>query len=1079
MMKIVDRYILGQLVVGFTLILVSLTILIWLTQSLKMIDMIVTKGVSVSVFLEMTLLVLPNFLQILMPLALFAVTLFTFIRMQSDKELMVLKAVGMSARQLMRPVLMMAAVLTLAGYCLSFFVIPWATGQIREMRWKIQNNLSQVLLQEGQFNSFGKGKMVYIRERLPEGGVKGILAYEIKNGKKTTLVADTGNLFQTSEGLDILFGRGVRQEFDTKTKQYSVLKFDKYTMSFSDQGRKAGTRTKDAREMGVWHLLTLPKDKAPTEPMWRKYKVEAFKRLTMPLYNFVFALLALSAVLLGTYSRRGHSGRINFVVGCALLVQTLELAFDNMAGKNLWFLILAVGNILIPVFIVRRLFHQELDKKSHKKGLAAVLIILFMAGSAQAMMHVDTRSLKKDQPVDFESDTLTFNQKTGEAVASGNVVLKQNGSTIQTEKIVYDKNQNIVHVLENAYLTLADGTRVQTDQIHLFPNDSEMITGPADVNLIDGTYLATDRIIRRDKGQETVFKNASYTPCAICEGKSPLWRLSANTIEEDEPAQTLRFWNMFFKVKDVPLVWFPYFQMPDPSVKRKTGFLIPSFGSNSEMKSHIALPFFVNFSENQNLTLTPKISATHDPLALLKYQGLFTKGAVNANASLTRDDNGTNQGHIKADFEYDFNEEWRFSGQYFRTTSDTYFRRYKIEGISDVDSFLTSRLGGEYYGTRLQANAEILSFQSLYEDVSATSIPVVLPLAHLEYTTAPLTESGLVAFSSADTALINNRDHFKSNRLSLTQGVKLPYTSSFGMTALMEASVRMDGYAIDTGTYDIANKARNDSYFAGRVFPQAVLTLGYPLARSGKWTTQILEPIAQIIVGPNGSNPDKIPNADSTVFDFSDTNLFSTNRFAGYDRVESGSRVNYGVQWSVYGRQKNRSFQALFGQTYVLRDENELQDVMGYQNHQSNYVGRIRLTHEWATLTYRFRLDQRDFRIKKNDLNFEAGAQPLRLGINYLFQDAYRLGQQSFSEKKEVTFYGRSQLTKNFSAEARYRYNLIRDEKGPLESEALLRYDNECTTFEIGVSKSFTQDRNYHGDTSVNFRLYLKTLGGK
>ena len=1078
-MKIVDRYILRQLVVGFTLILVSLTILIWLTQSLKMIDMIVTKGVSVGVFLEMTLLVLPNFLQILMPLALFAVTLFTFIRMQSDKELMVLKAVGMSGKQLMRPVLMMACVLTLAGYVLSFLVIPWSTGAIRELRWKIQNNLSQILLQEAQFNSFGKGKMVYVRERLPEGSVKGILAYEIKNGKKTTLVADSGSLFQTSEGLDILFGRGVRQEFDTKTKQYSVLKFDKYTMSFSDQGRKAGTRTKDAREMGVWHLLMLPKDKAPTEVLWRKYKVEAFKRLTMPLYNFVFALLALSAVLLGTYSRRGHSGRINFVVGCALLVQTLELAFDNMAGKNLWFLILAVGNIVVPVLVVQKLFKRDQGKKFIKKGLAIFLIMLFLAHSATAMMHVDTRSLKKNQPVDFESDALTFNQKTGEAVALGNVVLKQNGSIIQTEKIIYDKNQNIVHVPDSAYLTLSDGTKAKTEQIHVFPNDSEMITGSAEVDLIDGTHLATDTIIRRDFGQETIFKNASYTPCDICEGKSPLWRLSAHTIEEDEPEQTLRFWNMFFKVKDVPVAWFPYFQMPDPSVKRKTGFLLPSFGSNSEMKSHISLPFFVNLAENQNLTLTPKISATHDPLGLLKYQGLFTEASLNTNASLTRDDDGTKQGHIKADFEYNPNDSWRFTGQYFRTTSDTYFRRYKIEGITNTDSFLTSHFGGEYYGTRMQANAEILNFQSLYEDVSPASVPVVLPVAHLDYTSAPLTENGLVAFSSVDTALINNREHFKSNRLSLTQGVSLPYVSSFGMTALMEGKIRADGYSIDTGEYDIASKAQNESYFAGRIFPQAVLTLGYPLARAGEWTTQIIEPIAQIIVGPNGANPDKIPNADSSVFDFSDTNLFSTNRFAGYDRVESGSRVNYGLQWSVYGREKNRSFQALFGQTYVLRDENELQDVMGYENHQSNYVGRVRLTHEWASLTYRFRLDQKDGRIKKNDLTFEVGSNPLRLGVNYLFQDAYRLGQQTFSEKKEVTFYGRSKLTKNFSAEARYRYNLLRDQKGPLESEALLRYDNECTTFEIGVSKSFTQDRNYRGDTSVNFRLYLKTLGGK
>lgn len=1078
-MKIVDKYILRQLVVGFTLILVSLTILIWLTQSLKMIDMIVTKGVSVWIFLKMTFLVMPYFLQILMPLALFAVTLFTFIRMQSDKELMVLKAVGMSAKQMMRPVLMVAGVLTCLGYILSFFVIPWSIGEIREMKWKIQHNLSHVLLQEGQFNSFGKGKMVYVRERLPDGGVKGVLAYEIKDGKKTVLVADSGNLFQTSEGLDILFGKGVRQEFDPKTKNYSILKFDKYTMSFSDQGRKAGTRTKDPREEGIWYLLNLPKDKAKNIPTWRKYKVEAFERLAMPLYNFVFALLALSAVLLGTYSRQGNSGRINFIVGAALLVQTLELFFYKMTSRNLWYSILIIINIIVPVCIVLFLFKREQAKKFIKKGLSVWMIVLLLAGTAHAVPKIDTNTIQKDKPVDFESDHLSFNQKTGEAIASGNVILKQNGSTVQTEKIVYDKDQNIVHIPQNAYLTLADGTKAKTNQIHVFPNEQELITGEAVVDFTDGTHVETDKIIRKDLGSETVFKNASYTPCDICEGKSPLWRLSANTIEEDEPNQTLRFWNMFFKVKDVPVAWFPYFQIPDPSVKRKTGFLIPGIGSNSEMKSHVSLPFFVNFAENQNLTITPKISATHDPLGLLKYEGLFTETKVDMDASLTRDDDGTNQGHIKAGFDYNPSDEWRFSGQYFRTTSDTYFRRYKIEGITDTDSFLTSHLGGQYYGTHLQGNAELLSFQSLYENVNSSSIPIVLPIAHLDYTSNPLTENGLVAFSSIDTALINNRDHFKSNRLSITQGVRLPFISSWGMTATMEGSVRADGYSIDTGNYNIADRSQNDSYFTGRIFPRAVLTLGYPLARAGEWATQVIEPIAQVIVSPNGANPNKIPNVDSSVFAFTDTNLFSTNRFSGHDRVESGTRVNYGLKWSIYGRQKNRSFQALFGQTYVLRDENELKDVMGYENHLSNYVGRIRLTHEWASLTYRFRLDQKNWKARKHDLNLEVGSNPLRLGVSYLFQNAYRLAQQQFDEEKEVTFYGRSQLTKNISAEARYRYNLIKDKKGPLESEAVLRYDNECTTFELGLSKSFTKDRNYHGDTSVNFRLYLKTLGGK
>ena len=156
-MKIVDKYIFRQTLIGFLTILVSLTILIWLTQSLRMIDMIVTKGVSVWVFLKMTFLVLPNFLQILSPLALFAVALFVFIRMQADKELIVLKAVGMSAKQLVHPLLILGIFLVAFGYVLTLELIPYSYSQMRQMRWEIQNDLSHLLLQEGQ-----KEVMLYV-----------------------------------------------------------------------------------------------------------------------------------------------------------------------------------------------------------------------------------------------------------------------------------------------------------------------------------------------------------------------------------------------------------------------------------------------------------------------------------------------------------------------------------------------------------------------------------------------------------------------------------------------------------------------------------------------------------------------------------------------------------------------------------------------------------------------------------------------------------------------------------------------------------------------------------------------------
>ena len=177
-----------------------------------MIDMVVTRGVSAKIFFELTLLVLPNFLQILSPLALFAVALFTLVRMQADKELMVMQAVGMSPMQIMRPVFLTGIVLTILGYVMSLVLIPAANTEMREMRWKIKNDISHLMLQEGQFDSFSNGLTLYVRERASDGMIKGIFLYDQKDpNKKVVLAAQEGIVFQESEGIKVVLKNGTRK----------------------------------------------------------------------------------------------------------------------------------------------------------------------------------------------------------------------------------------------------------------------------------------------------------------------------------------------------------------------------------------------------------------------------------------------------------------------------------------------------------------------------------------------------------------------------------------------------------------------------------------------------------------------------------------------------------------------------------------------------------------------------------------------------------------------------------------------------------------------------------------------------
>lgn len=1073
-MKLIDKYIFRQTLVGFLTILISLTVLIWLTQSLRMIDMIVTKGVSVAVFLKMTLLVLPNFLQILSPLALFGVTLFVFLRMQADKELVVLKAVGMNSRALIRPLLFLGIFLVGFGYLLTLWLIPSSYSELRQMRWQVQNDLSHLLLQEGQFSSFKNGTTLYIRERESSGKVKGILLYEVKSDKRIIHTAEEGTMVQTPEGIEITVYNGTRQEIIPATHEFSILKFDKNIIPFLD---KAGQNSRkfDPREMTLKQLLKATPDSAPDAPTYRKYKVEIFKRLTQPLYNLLFLWLAAFGVLSGFYSRRGQSKQVNLVVIAALGLQSLALFFENMAVRNLWGISLMFFNLFLPLFILYLVLFKE-----RKIGWIHLMILgcLVYPFGADAFPKVDTDAFDPKSPIDFEADDMSYNINTNVLTASGNVLFSQNQMQMRTDKILYYKNEEKVVVPQTVNLSMPDGTKSAVQDMVLFPKKSEAEANGLVGHFTDGSRLTAEKMVSTERGDLIVMQNATYTPCDICEGKSPLWQIEANQVDQDFTDHTLSYKHVFLDVKDVPVLYFPYFQMPDFTVKRKTGFLTPSLRHTHEMGLAAETPFFVNLADNQNLLLTPIVSATHVPLAIVDYNARFSKGALDVHLSGTQDEDAKNEGHIKTNFEYDMTQSIRLKGQYFRTLSDTYFRRYDIPNVNDSESFLQSYLTGEYFGTRTYAKAKVWHFQSLVAGVSSHSIPVMLPTVDMHYSSTPLFDTSITAFTRLNGAAYNTREHFKSNRLSLTQGFDAPYTTSFGLVMQNQAYARLDGYALNTGNDVLVSKHANDSYNKGRLYTVASSKWSYPLVARTENTTQILEPIAMLIVSPNTKNPKDIPNVDSTVFAFDDVNLFSENRFAGYDRVETGSRLNYGFQWTAYHNgAQNRSLSFLLGQVYRFHDAEEMKDVMGYTNHLSDYVGNVQMNYEYLTLYYRFRLSREKLMKRKNDLGLSVGASPFRIGISYLYQHSYMLDNRRYDEENEVLFSASSQLSKNWQASGYYRYDLKQNGR-PIEYGSSLRYDNECTAVIFDLKKSFARDRNYKGSTSIMVKFFLKTLGG-
>lgn len=336
-MKGITRYILRQLAVGMVFVSAALACVLWLTQSLRLIEMIVNQGISVATFLKLTGMLMPSFLVVIIPIALFAVILFTYNKLNSDRELVVLRAAGLSNWTLAKPALILAAGATVVAYALSTWIIPTTVQSFREVQWSIRNDISNVLLQEGSFNKFGAGLTIYVRARGGEGELLGILVHDKRTpAKPVTLMAEKGALVFTETGPRILMVNGNRQQLPDGTGQLSVLNFDSYTVDLSTAHGDSGARFRDARERSMMELLNVGETELGVVD-YRRAKVELHQRLTTPLYCLGYALIALATLLSAGFDRRGQTATILVAVGLMVAVQAAALGVANLAAARLIF----------------------------------------------------------------------------------------------------------------------------------------------------------------------------------------------------------------------------------------------------------------------------------------------------------------------------------------------------------------------------------------------------------------------------------------------------------------------------------------------------------------------------------------------------------------------------------------------------------------------------------------------------------------------------------------------------------------------------------------------------------------------
>ena len=694
-----------------------------------------------------------------------------------------------------------------------------------------------------------------------------------------------------------------------------------------------------------------------------------------------------------------------------------------------------------------------------------------------------TDAQERQAPLVFSAELVTYDRDTDIVTAEGRVEVAQEERVLLADRVRYDARAGVVRAEGNVSILEPTGEVVFADAVELKDDLREGFVSGIGLLLADESRLAANGA-RRTSDRRTVMSKAVFSACKLCPEepeRPPLWQIKAVRVVHDQPARRIEYRDAVLELGGIPVAYTPYFSHPDPSVKRKTGFLAPSYGSSDPLGIKVEIPYYIAFAPHRDATLTPLLTGKEGVALSGEYRERTRGGGFELRGSITevrrRDENNAAltgreiRGHVDARGRFDLDDTWRTGFDVARATDDTYLRRYDISS----EDTLTTNLFAEGFRGRNYASANAYFFQGLRAEDDPGETPVVAPLLDYSFVGQPGNLGGRYALD-ANLMVLQRSQGTDSRRLSISGGWHLPYTGRAGDVYALELSLRGDGYWTSEvrDLRDSTGPSRNG--LAGRVVPELTLGWRMPLARTVGTTRQIIEPIAMAVLSPLGGNPDSIPNEDSQSFELDDTNLFDTNRFPGRDRVEGGPRASYGVRFSVYG-QGGGYASALIGQSARLKEDSSLGQDTGLEDEFSDVVGRISIVPSpFLDVTNRFRLDGDSFSIKRNEVKLAAGPEWLRFDLGYVSLDRLSVGDQ-LTSREEVNARARFQFARFWSTSANARRDLQGNGGGMIDTGFGVSYEDECFLFETGIRRDFTSDRDVRPSTSLVVRVRFKHIG--
>lgn len=699
------------------------------------------------------------------------------------------------------------------------------------------------------------------------------------------------------------------------------------------------------------------------------------------------------------------------------------------------------------------------------------------------------------EEIEFQADRLDYDEQSDFVTATGNVVVNRDGQQLTADTVTYDRKQGVVAASGNVLIDLGDGLQAVADDFELDDSLKDGVVENVLLILSDGSRMAANRAVRED--ERTTLERAVYSPCAVIDDKTgcpinPVWSLKAVRVVHDPVRGRIFYHRPRLEMWGVPVMVLPRLSHPDKFDHSYSGILTPDIGYSRELGGELELPWLWAISPERDLKLTGHIYTNVNPVLGVEYRHLFPGGPLRLAGRITHAGKqvtdpvtgGVVTGHSRIRGYFEGNGQlqhgngWRSTFSTRLTTDDSFPGYYQIS----LDTRLRSTYALENFSDGRYFSVRGWAFQGLRPDDSSRTTPIALPLVDLLWRLDGRPLGGQVMLTANSLGIYRREGQSMARALASARWDR-SFLTPMGQRLTLTALARGDVYHTNDSHLEQPLYAGADGWRV-RAIPLAAADIEWPMAGPLFGGSQTLTPRVQLVASTTSANR-SIPNEDARAIDLEETNLFSLNRFPGYDRWEGGVRVTYGADWTW--RKPGWEIRGQIGQSYRLDKQRDIfPDGTGLSDRFSDFVGRASIrVGDWVEVVQRLRLDKDSLAIRRAETDVALGSRKTFVSLGYLRFNR-DIDLEDLTDHQELRVGARVAFARYWAIFGSAVVDLTTEKDNPattsdgwqpIRHRLGISYLDECFDFSVAWKRNYVDNPNQRRGNSFMLSLALRNLG--